>query len=906
MRGLGLDLGEACSRGAVRIGSSSEEEARADGRHRLPPYTPSVRIYRKDYRPSDFLVEDISLHFALDPERTLVRATTTFIRNAESAAPDAPLELQGDELELVSVALNGEILLPSRYDASPNHLRIDGVPDRFELQTEVALAPAGNTQLMGLYTSNGVFCTQCEAEGFRRISYALDRPDVMARYTTRIEADRERYPVLLSNGNRIAEGELPDGRHFVEWEDPFRKPSYLFALVAGDLRCHRGSFTTASGRDVALEIWVEPDNIDRCEHALRSLQAAMKWDEETYGLEYDLDIYMIVAVNDFNMGAMENKGLNVFNSKFVLAKPSTATDDDYEGIESVVAHEYFHNWTGNRVTCRDWFQLTLKEGLTVFRDQEFSADMTSPAVKRIQDVTRLRTAQFVEDAGPAAHPIRPESYIEMNNFYTATVYEKGAEVVRLYQAQLGKEGFRRGLRHYLSKHDGQAVTCDDFRAAMGEANGVDFSSMERWYSQAGTPTVRASGAYEADARRYALTLSQSQPSIDGASEPLPLPIPVRVALIGEAGAELPGTERTLELREREQTFTFEDVDEPPVLSLGRGFSAPVRFEVERSLDELAFLLAHDTDAFNRWEAGQELGKRTLLALVSDLRSGRELSIEPKLVDAFAKVIDDETLDGSIKSLMLSLPSEIVLAQEGEEVDPGAIHQARQFAVQALGRSLEAHWRDTYRRHMEGADDISKTEIDRRRIKNRALRYLLALEQPDSSALAARQFDSATTMTDYEAAFTALVDIESAETRGAIEAFYARWKADPLVLDKWFRIQAMSTAPGAFERVLALAAHPDFTLQNPNRARSLLYAFAAGNPSGFHREDGRGYRFVADHVIALDATNPQVAARIASAFNAWKRYEPRRGAMMHEQLERIAEQPGLSKNVSEIVQRALGH
>jgi aminopeptidase N len=850
------------------------------------------------------LVDTVDLSFQLDPAETLVEATMRIRRNPDSPDRGRPLVLHGDELELRAVSIDGVELDPDRYEAAADELRIDDVPEELVLRTEVAIHPERNTKLMGLYTSSGTFCTQCEAEGFRRITYFLDRPDVMSSYTTRIEADREAYPVLLSNGNRVEEGELEGGRHFVRWQDPHRKPSYLFALVAGNLVCHRGAFTTASGRDVALEIWVEPANADKCEHALASLQAAMKWDEDTYGLEYDLDVYMIVAVDDFNMGAMENKGLNVFNSKYVLAKPSTATDDDYEGIESVVAHEYFHNWTGNRVTCRDWFQLTLKEGLTVFRDQEFSSDMNSRAVQRIKDVTRLRTAQFAEDAGPLAHPIRPESYVEMNNFYTATVYEKGAEVVRLYQTLLGKDGFRKGLRHYLATHDGSAVTCDDFRNAMAEANGADLTRFERWYSQAGTPTVRAKGHFDDSAARYSLTLAQSQRALPDAPEPLPLPIPIRVGLLGADGSELEGTARTLELTDREQTFTFDGIEEAPVLSIGRGFSAPIRLDIERAPEELAFLLANDTDSFSRWEAGQDLAKRIMLRLVGEARAGRPLVVEPLIVDAFRKVLLDDSLDGSIKALTLALPSEELVSQELESVDPSAVHDARRALERRLGIDLEPEWQATYERHASGSETIEKAEVDRRRIKNRSLRYLVSVESQEAIALAASQFDAASGMTDYEAAFACLVDVDAPETSRAIEAFHARWKDEPLVLDKWFRMQAMSSSPRAFDRVVALAKHQSFTLSNPNRVRSLVYAFAAGNPTGFHRPDGAGYRFVADHVLELDPINPQVASRIVSCFNQWKRYETGRQSLMRKELERIAAVGTLSKDVREIVERSL--
>ncbi len=862
------------------------------------------RIYRKDYRPSEWLIDAVDLRFELDPAETIVHATMQVRRNPDASRSGQPLVLHGEELALRSIRLDGNALGDADYRADSRGLRIMRPPETFELATEVAIQPTKNTKLIGLYTSNDAFCTQCEAEGFRRITYYLDRPDVMSRYVTRIEANKKKYPVLLSNGNRVAEGDLPNGRHFVEWRDPFRKPSYLFALVAGDLVCQRDTFTTASGRDVALEIWIEPQNADKCAHAMASLKAAMKWDEERFGLEYDLDIYMIVAVDDFNMGAMENKGLNIFNSKFVLAKPSTATDDDYEGIESVVAHEYFHNWTGNRVTCRDWFQLTLKEGLTVFRDQEFSADMSSSAVQRIKDVTRLWTAQFAEDAGPLAHPIRPESYVEMNNFYTATVYEKGAEVVRLYQTLLGRDGFREGLRHYLEKHDGSAVTCDDFRNAMAEANGADLDDLDRWYAQAGTPRVHAHGTWDEEARLYSLTLTQSLRQLPDCPLPLPLPIPLRVGLLDPDGAEVPGSSRTLELKEAEQTFSFENVSRPPVVSMNRGFSAPIRLEVERSAQSLALLMARDTDAFNRWEAGQELSKRILLGLLDDLRANRPLHLSSILVEAFAEVLRDPSLDGSIKTLTLTLPSEELISQELELVDPDAVHAVREVAVRSLASALREQWQRVYDDHARGKDSIERTEIDRRRLKNRALRYLVALGEPDSIALAARQLASATVMTDYEAAFAALVDVVSPETDEAIASFYERWKEEPLVLDKWFRLQAMSTAENAFDRVLALSRHPDFNLANPNRARSLLHAFAAGNPTGFHRPEGDAYRFVADYVLQLDGINPQVASRIVSCFNQWKRYEPKRSALMKTELERIASMPSISKDVGEIVERAL--
>ena len=852
----------------------------------------------------------MALEFLLGEEETTVRARLE-VRRAEDAEPGAPLVLHGEELDLRRLCVDGEELAIGEYEVVDETLTVPDLPAEFVLETEVVIRPAENTALQGLYVSNGIFCTQCEAEGFRRITYFPDRPDVMARYTVRIEADRKRYPVLLSNGNRMDRGDLDGDRHWVLWEDPFPKPSYLFALVAGDLRCHRGDFTTRSGRTVPLEIWVEPQNIDKCEHALASLQRAMKWDEEVFGLEVDLDLYMIVAVDDFNMGAMENKGLNVFNSKFVLARPDTATDDDYEGIAGVVAHEYFHNWTGNRVTCRDWFQLTLKEGLTVYRDQEFSADETSRPVQRIADVRGLRERQFDEDAGPMAHPIRPESYIEMNNFYTATVYEKGAEVVRLYERLLGKDGFRRGMDLYFERHDGQAVTCDDFRAAMADANGVDLTQLERWYSQAGTPVVRARGEYDAAARTYTLTLGQDLPRIADLGNPEPLHVPVLTGLLGADGADLDvrlegerGRTHLLELREAEQSFTFEDVAEAPVPSLFRGFSAPVKLALERSTDELAFLMANDSDPFSRWDAGQELGKRIVLALADDHAKGRELSLGAELPEAFGRILADPELDDSFKALALSLPFESVIGQEQETIDPDGLFAARRFAARELARTLRSELLTAYReRAADGAYRPDKRSIDRRRLKNRALSYLVLLEE-EAVALAADQFAHADNMTDYEAAFAFLCELDHPEKDRAVDAFHVRWKDEPLVLDKWFRTQACSSHPKTLSRVVELAGHPDFRQDNPNRVRSLVGAFALLNQVRFHGADGGGYEFLGDQVAALDPKNPQLASRLVQAFNRWRRFDGGRQALMKTQLERIAALPKLSKDVGEVVGRAL--
>ena len=878
--------------------------------------TQAKEIRRLDYRPPDFWIERVELTFQLERERTRVRARLSGRRNEAVNPGRRPLVLAGEQLELHALRLNKSDLVIGEFEVTDDSLIVPEVPERFELETEVEIQPRANTRLSGLYLSNNVFCTQCEAEGFRRITYFLDRPDVMARYSVRIEAERARCPVLLSNGNRVESGALPGGRHFVRYEDPFKKPSYLFALVAGDLACHRGRFRTRSGRDVELELWVEPQNLAKCEHALRSLQKAMKWDEDTFGLEYDLDVYQIVAVNDFNMGAMENKGLNVFNSRYVLADVESATDDDYQAIEGVIGHEYFHNWTGNRVTCRDWFQLTLKEGLTVFRDQQFSADMGSRAVKRIDDVRKLRIAQFAEDAGPMAHPIRPESYVSMDNFYTATVYEKGAEVVRLYHTLLGQDGFRRGMEHYFERHDGTAVTCEDFRAAMADANGVDLTQFERWYSQPGTPVLEARGEYDPRGRLYDLTLRQVLPKL-GPAEQQPLHVPVAIGMLGPGGRELPlrlqgeykdctATTRLLELRERERTYRFVDVPVQPVVSLLRGFSAPVRLRWERPRSELAFLMAHDTDPFVRWDAGQELAKGVLLELVGAHARGQELRLDPGLSEAFGKVLSDERLDGSFRALALTLPDELTLAQELDVIDPEAVHAARRFAVRELARAHRGPLLATYRALAERTGTaIDKDSIDARRLNNRALACLASLEEPETIVLAWQQFERARGMTDSEAALAALVGVDCRERELALDAFYRRWKHDPLVLDKWFRLQALAPQPATFERVVALAAHPDFTLKNPNRVRALLGAFAHGNQVRFHGADGRAYAFVADKVLELDARNPQLAARLVSAFNQWKRFEPTRRAAMQAELERIAAHPKLSRDTAEIVSRALG-
>lgn len=869
-------------------------------------------IYLRDYHAPAFAIERASLRFELGEEETRVEAKLRVVRGAATEST-APLVLDGDGLRLESVSLDGRRLAGDAYEASAERLVLKEAPDVFELTLVTLLRPQDNTTLSGLYKSSGNFCTQCEAEGFRRITYFVDRPDVMARYDTTLVADRANYPVLLSNGNLAATGELDDGRHWARWEDPFPKPSYLFALVAGKLDWIEDEFVTASGRRVQLFVYVQPHNIDQCAHAMASLKKAMRWDEEVYGREYDLDRYMIVAVDDFNMGAMENKGLNIFNSKYVLARPDTATDQDYQNIEGVIGHEYFHNWSGNRVTCRDWFQLSLKEGFTVFRDQEFSADMGSRAVKRIQDVNLLRTHQFREDAGPMAHPVRPESYVEINNFYTATVYNKGAEVVRMLHTLVGPEGFRRGTDLYFERHDGQAVTTDDFVQAIEDANGLDLQQFRRWYSQAGTPVVHVERSFDADARSYSLTLRQSCPGTPGQPDKQPFHIPVALALLDAHGRELPlrlpgeedgtpGT-RVLQLCEERQTFVFQDVPAEPVPSLLRGFSAPVRLDMDYSEAELCFLLGHDGDAFGRWEAGQQLAVRLLTSLAVGGAGQKE--IPGTVIEAFRQALCDPRLDPAFRALALSLPSEVYLAEFMPVVDPDALHSARQ----ALRRSLAAALRNDFETLYRGLADTGPYRIDadaiaRRSLRNLCLGYLMELDDDAVLDMCLAQYRGAANMTDALAALAALAHREEAVAEEALADFYARWRGEPLVVDKWLAVQALSRRPDTLARVQALAAHPAFTLKNPNKVYALLRTFSQANPARFHRSDGAGYRFLAEQIERLDTLNPQVAARVVAVFNDWRRYDEVRQTHMRGILERLRGRSNLSRDVSEIVAKSL--
>ncbi|GAA4454962.1 aminopeptidase N [Novipirellula rosea] len=864
-------------------------------------------VLRSDYQPPAYWIDNVELDFDLDPRETLVTARISVRRNAQQSS--STLDLAGENLKLQSVAVDGKRLEQTQYQLRDGGMTLLDLPESCVIETKVLVSPVTNKSLSGLYQTSGNFCTQCEAVGFRRITYFLDRPDVMTTYRVTIRADKQTCPVMLSNGNRISQRDLDDGRHEVVWEDPFPKPSYLFALVAGNLKCHRGTFTTRDCRNVALEIWVEPQNIDKCEHALVSLQKSMKWDEDVFGLQYDLDIYMIVAVNDFNMGAMENKGLNVFNSKYVLALPDTATDEDYMLIEAVIAHEYFHNWTGNRVTCRDWFQLTLKEGLTVFRDQQFTADQTSAAVKRIDDVSGLRAGQFVEDSGPMAHPIRPESYISMDNFYTATVYRKGAEIIRMYHTILGAEGFRRGMDLYFQRHDNSAVTCDDFRAAMADANNVNFDLFDRWYSQAGTPELTVSEAWDAAKGEYALTMTQSYPPLPGGNPGTegrkPVPLPVRVGLLdAESGEEIEQHGGVVMLQTESETYTFGGLTAKPIASVLRGFSAPVRLRMQRSNQDLAFLMAHDTDSFNRWDAGQTLATKLLLDAATGVKNGEKLKLSQEFSDAFGRVLSDDSVDEAFKALALTLPRESVLGQEMDVIDPDSLHTARQFYRTRLAETFQSELTALYKNlAADGAYKNDQKSINRRRLKNVVLAYLSALETPESVSLVADQFNQADNMTDKQAALSLLANLDVPARDEALTAFYKKYQSDPLVIDKWFAVQAVSSRADTIEQVKQLTTHPDFSVDNPNRVRSLIGAFTQ-NQVRFHQADGAGYKLLADYVLKIESANPQLAARLVAAFNSYRRFDETRQTQMQNELKRIAEHPGLCKDVHEIVQRAL--
>jgi len=871
-------------------------------------------IRLQDYRPPDWLIETVHLDVSLDPHATTVRAKLKLKPN--TAGTPAPLVLDGEELNLRSLALDGRPLPDSSYVATPDRLTVAQPPNRaFELEIETVVDPTNNTQLMGLYRAGATYCTQCEAEGFRRITYFLDRPDVMAVYTTRIEADRSEVPVLLANGNLTAAGDVAGtNRHFAVWHDPFRKPSYLFALVGGRLACVSDSFTTMSGRTVALHIYVEPGKEDRCGYAMDSLKRAMAWDEQAFGREYDLDIFMIVAVSAFNMGAMENKGLNVFNDKYVLASPASATDIDYAGIEAVIAHEYFHNWTGDRITCRDWFQLCLKEGLTVFRDQEFSADQRSRAVERIGDVRGLRSHQFVEDAGPLAHPVRPEIYHEINNFYTSTIYDKGAEVVRMIKALLGAELFRQGMDLYFTRHDGEAATVEQFVQCFADASGRDFfPQFMRWYSQAGTPDIRVAPHYDGRAKTYRLDITQAIPPTPGQPHKQPMVIPLALGLVGQDGADLPlmldgrPLERgVVALTQPSQSFVFTGIADRPMPSLNRDFSAPIKLSLPIEPDELRFLAAHDCDPFNRWQALQTLAMTMLTANVAALRQGDRARDDDGLLDALGAVLADDKLEPAFVALALAPPSEADIAREiGRDVDPDAVFAARRQLLAAIGERHNAALSRSYARMNSGGPySPDAAGAGRRALKNVCLELMAVTQAGDAIARAVAQYDAADNMTDRMAALATLALHDRPERAAALDDFYRRYADDPLIIDKWLTLQATIPEPATLERVRGLTGHPAFSMANPNRIRALIGAFAQGNHTQFNRADGAGYEFVADVALELDPKNPQVAARLMGAFRSWRALEAARRQRAEVTLRRVAAAPAPSRDVHDIVARTL--
>lgn len=872
-------------------------------------------IYLKDYTVTPYIIHNTELGFELGEGETLVSSCMRVSRR-EGVADDTPMVLDGEALTLLSIRVDGKALQAGGYSESDNQLTIHSLPAEFVLEIENRIHPEQNTALSGLYKSSGNFCTQCEAEGFRRITYYYDRPDVMSVFTTRITADPKRYPVMLSNGNLQDKGTLDNGYHWVEWHDPHPKPAYLFALVAGDLSHIHDTFTTMTQGEVDLYIYTEAHNIDKCEHAMESLKQSMKWDEQAFGREYDLNTYMIVAVDDFNMGAMENKGLNVFNSKFVLAKPDTATDTDYQGIEGVIGHEYFHNWSGNRVTCRDWFQLSLKEGFTVFRDQEFSADMQSRGVKRIEDVNLLRTHQFREDASPMAHPVRPESYVEINNFYTVTIYEKGGEVIRMQQLLLGKEGFRKGTDLYFDRHDGQAVTTDDFIKAMEDANDIDLSQFKLWYSQAGTPELDVKFSYDEVAKQFTLTIKQHCPDTPGQSEKQPMYIPIAVGLLDSQGQDMPlhiqgqpataGSTTVLHLREQEQSFVFEQVAELPVPSLLRGFSAPVKLRSELTEAQQYFLMANDNDDFSRWDAGQQIAVKLILGLASDIQQGNDLAVDFRFIKAMEKILSgSDTQDKAMVAMALTLPSEAYLSGFMSPIDPVALHQARLFLKQQVARALQSHLLEVY---FACADDdvfnIDPASMAKRKLKNVCLSYLMESDDVEMVSHCEQQFYSANNMTDVLAALSALVNKEQLLAASALESFYDKWSQEPLVVDKWLSLQATSRLPGTLAKVKALTAHPAFILSNPNKVRALIGAFCSANPAQFHDISGEGYKLLGEFIIKLNGLNPQIASRLVTPFLSWRKYDEQRQSLMKRELALIASTDDLSKDVYEVVNKAL--
>ena len=879
-------------------------------------------VFLRDYQVPDFLIDETSLKVELFEDHTLVSAVLHMRRNPQSPNPQAALVLHGRQQELLEVAVNGRFLTDTEYQLDKEHLTINEVGDSFVFECRTRIHPETNTSLEGLYKSRVMFCTQCEAEGFRKITYYLDRPDVLSVFTTRIEADKNLYPVLLSNGNEMEQGDLGAGRHYAVWHDPFRKPAYLFALVAGDLRHVQDSFTTCTNRQISLKIYVEEKDLDKCEFAMGALKRAMRWDEEVYGREYDLDIFMIVAVDDFNMGAMENKGLNIFNSSCVLANPATTTDFSFGRIESIVAHEYFHNWSGNRVTCRDWFQLSLKEGFTVFRDAGFSADMGSRAVNRIEDVGFLRTVQFAEDAGPMAHSVRPESYMEISNFYTVTIYEKGSEVVRMISKLLGPELFRKGTDLYFDRYDGMAVTTEDFVSVMEEVSCIDLRQFRRWYIQAGTPILEVSRRYNADRQEYHLTFTQSCPPTPRQPEKKPFYIPVAAGLLNEKGQEMPMrfagesailTSRVLAVTEPQQTFTFVNVPQAPVPSLLREFSAPVKLKNDLTRDELMFLMSHDTDGFVRWDAGQQLALQVMQECMQQMKNGMVFEMDQRLVLAFEHVmrssIDDPSMDKAMVANLLLLPSEAYMAELAETVDPEAIHEVREQVRKQLARQLRLVFAAVYNANTTaGSYTYNAEEVARRTLRNTVLNYLMTLEDAAWFNQAWLQFCSADNMTDESAALRAFLNnpCPANETlrKEMTASFYAKWKHETLVVEQWLSMQSAAPVKDNLPGIKALMEHEAFDMRNPNKVRCVIGAFCNSNTVGFHAADGSGYHFLADQVITLNRINPQIASRQLTPLTRWRKYDTARQAKMKEQLQRILAEPELSPDVYEILSKSM--
>ncbi|MDI9245049.1 aminopeptidase N [Marinobacter sp. CHS3-4] len=869
-------------------------------------------IYLKDYKVPAFVVDHVDLRFELFEDGARVHSLLSVRRNPESDGTEQNLELDGDSLTLESVQLDGRVLSEGDYDNRGEKLVVSSVPDQFELSVVTWIEPQNNTRLEGLYKSSGMFCTQCEAEGFRCITYFPDRPDVMARFRTRIEADKSSYPILLSNGNDVEKGDLDNGRHYVTWEDPFPKPSYLFALVAGDLVEKTDNFRTMSGRDIDLRMYVEPRNSEKCDHAMDSLKRSMRWDEEVYGREYDLDIFMIVAVDDFNMGAMENKGLNIFNSSCVLASQETATDVAFQRIESIVAHEYFHNWSGNRVTCRDWFQLSLKEGFTVFRDSQFSSDMGSPTVKRIEDAAMLRTAQFAEDSGPMAHPVRPQSYMEISNFYTLTIYEKGCEVVGMIHTLLGEEMFRKGSDLYFERHDGQAVTTDDFVRAMEDASGRDLSQFRLWYEQAGTPELSVQDEFDENNGVYRLTIEQSIPDTPGQTDKKPQHIPFAIGLLGADGKALPlnlsrdeqnaPTERILELTDSAHTFEFHGLEHRPVPSLLRHFSAPVRVQYDWTREQLTFLMSHDGDGFNRWDAGQKLA----IDVINSLIENPELAVDGGLVEAYRGLLSDESLDQALVAKMLQLPTEAYLIELSAQPAVQAIHSAREKVLGKLAVDLRDELLACYHRNtVSGEYRVTPEDVARRSLRNTALAWLLHIGDEEARSFALTQYSGADNMTDRMGALRALVgsDFEN-DRESTLADFYQRFQKDPQVVEQWFSVQAASSRTGSLAQIRQLMEHPAFDWKNPNKIRSVIGAFAGQNLPAFHAEDGSGYQFLAEQICRLDDSNPQIAARLVSPLTRWRKFATVHGQKMKSALETVRDKQGLSRDVYEVVHKSL--